>query len=403
MRATSGLLALILAACSPGADRARAASRSSAPDLTAIATETASASSVRAAPTPAPGPRPAAPRAACFDPGSAAGDWLPRGSTVDAGLDGPAVDALIADAMRTQSDSLLVVKDGVVVIERAFSGVKDPIETRSATKSIVALGILALVADGKIASLDVPLSTYYPEFSSGEKARITLRHVLTHTSGLLHGDDADALNAAPDRLAYARRLRVVTTPGTRFSYSNEATQLLSGIIEGAAGEPVETFMQRRLFDPLGVRDFTWARDASGKVQMYYGLAMRARDLARIGLFLLDGGRIGERTLLPVELVGEATAPSATNPYYGLLYWLLYRGTTTRLGYLDPPKGPQTGYFAVGGLGQRVAVYPSARLVAVRQHRRRGREKAYEDLVTWRGMFDRLEAIDPALAPRPRAM
>jgi CubicO group peptidase (beta-lactamase class C family) len=405
MIARSALLAIALVGCSSQSERAALATRGLADaGPLQLATVTASAPTSSTSPPSASarvarGPRPSAPRAACFDEGSSAGTWLPRGSTVDAGLDGAAVDALLGDATRTQSDSLLVIKDGVVVIERNFQGVKDPIETRSATKSVVALAVLALVADGKISSLDVPLSTYYPEFASGEKARVTLRHVLTHTSGLLHGDDADALNAQADRLAYARRLRVVSPPGARFSYSNEATQLLLGIIESAAGESAEAYVRARLFDPLGIEDYTWARDASGKVQMYYGLALHARDLARIGMMLLDEGRVAERVLLPKALVAEATSPSAPNPYYGLLHWLLYRGTTTRLGYLDPPKGPQIGFFAVGGLGQRVAVYPEARLVAVRQHRRRGRDKAYEDLVTWRGMFDRLEAIDPALAPR----
>lgn len=334
----------------------------------------------------------------CFDDRST-DDWLPRGTSVDTGLDGKAVDALIADAMRTETDALLVVKDGVVVVERYF-GARGPIETRSTTKSIVGLAVLALVADGKIPSLDAPLSTWYREFGEGGRAAITLRHVLTHTSGLLHGDDADALNAAPDRLAYARTLRVVSEPGTVFSYSNEATELLSGIIESAAGMPVEDYVRTRLFEPLGIREFTWARDRSGKVQMYYGLAMHARDLARVGMLLLDEGRVAGRSLLPVDLVHEAILPGRTNVYFGLLHWLLFRGTTTRLGYLDPPKGPQIGFFAVGGLGQRYAVYPEARLVAVRQHRRRGKGKPYEDLVTWRGMFDRLEAMDPVLASAP---
>lgn len=406
--ACAGLACAVVAACGHG-DSART-QETAAPSAAATVERAAVSAAPSAAPSVAPrasarvvtGPRPAAPKMPCFDEGSTAGDWLPRGSTMDAGFEGAAVDALIRDAMTAQSDAILVVKDGVVVIERSFHGVTDPIETRSATKSVVGLAILALVADGRIPSLDAPLSTWYPEFGNAEKAKITLRHVLTHSSGLSHGDDADALNAAPDRLAYVRALRVIATPGVNFSYSNEATQLLLGIIESASGQEAEAFVRARLLEPIGVRDLTWARDRSGKVQMYYGLKMRARDLARIGLLLLGEGRAGDARILPAELVREATKPQGPNPYFGLLHWLLYRGTTTRLGYLEPPKGPQIGYFAVGGLGQRYAVWPEARIVAVRLHRRRGDGKPYEDQVTWRGFFDRVEALDPILSGRTAA-
>lgn len=419
-RARVAILALGfgLVGCSPGAEPAPSLSiasatppsssaasipseRTSAPS--APPSESARVAWTRPPPPKRSGPLPPPPKLPCFDEGSTAGDWLPRGTTMDAGLDGPGVDRLITEAMRSQTDSLLVVKDGVVVIERSFHGVKGPIETRSATKTIVGLAVLALVADGKIASLDLPLSTWYPEFGAPDRAGITLRHVLSHASGLHHGDDSDALDAAPDRLAYARKLRVVAPPGKNFSYSNEATQLLSGIIEGAAGRPAEDYVRERLFAPIGITDFDWARDKAGKVQMYYGLRLRARDMARIGMLLLDEGRVDgdpSRVVLPEELVREATTPGKVNPYFGLLHWLLFKGTTTRLGYLDPPKGPQIGFFAVGGLGQRFAVYPSARLVAVRLHVRRGDGKAYEDQVTWRGIFDRLEAMDPDLSSKP---
>ena len=199
-------------------------------------------------------------------------------------VDGSALDRLSAAAQRAQSDSLIVIKDHRLVLNRRFGSAPGPIETRSATKGIAALAVLALIADGKIRSLEEPLATFFPEFGSGAKRDITLRQVMSHSSGLRHATtDADALNAQSDRLAYARALPVSTPPGTAFSYSNEATQLLTGVIATAAGEATESYVKRRLFEPLGIVNFNWKRDRAGTVQTYYGLELEAEDLARIGL------------------------------------------------------------------------------------------------------------------------
>lgn len=338
----------------------------------------------------------------CFE-ATIADDWIPRGTSVELGVDGAAVDALIRGAEATQSDSLIVVKGGRVLVERSFGGTGGPIETRSMTKSLAALAVLALVADGSIASLDAPLSTWLRDFASGDKSEITLRHVLTHTSGLAHGDDADGLNAAADRSAYARTRPVVTPPGSRFSYSNEATQLLAPIIAAASGRPADVLVKERFFEPLGITDHAWIRDRSGAPQTYYGARLHARDLAKLGLLLLDEGLWRGQRLLPPELVAALARPSDANPHYGLLFWLRHEGSRTAMGNLEPPVGPQIGYFAIGGLGQRLAIYPEARLVAVRQHRRRGRDPAYEKRVTWSDFFDRLEALvkEPRTSRRGR--
>lgn len=403
-----------------------------APPPSASASISVAAARVAGSPSTAP----------CFDEG-ASDDWLPRASTVEAGLRGAAIDALIAKAIATESDSLLLIRDGNVVVERSFGQKPAPLETRSVTKSVTALAVLALVADGKLASLDDPLSRFFPEFASGEKSRITLRHVLTHSSGLAHGKtDADQLNAQADRLGYARSLPIEHSPGTRFSYSNEASQLLSGVVEQAAGMPLDAYVEERIFGPIGIRDARWTRDRAGTIQSYFGLRLTARDLARIGLLLLEEGRAGQSEVLPPRLVREAVGPSATSISYGLLFWRrsnlrqigdaetqvpglgrlagrvlrseedyfaqvadllgarardrvaeLHRG---RLQLLEEEPDGAIGFYAVGGLGQRLVVYPRARLVAVRQHRRRPGDDDREKRVAWRAFFDDVEATAPEL-------
>jgi CubicO group peptidase (beta-lactamase class C family) len=174
------------------------------------------------------------------------------------GLARDALTALVDAAERTDSDALLVLRGDRVVVARTFGHPTRPLELMSVTKGFVGLAIGFLVEEGKIASLDLPLSTWLPEWRDEKKeprkARVTLRHVLTHTSGLAHKPAAGELNKQRDRVAYVRDLPIETEPGEVFSYNNEAIQLLSVVVASAAGEPVDTYLKRKLFEPLGTRD-----------------------------------------------------------------------------------------------------------------------------------------------------
>ncbi|MCC6523256.1 MAG: beta-lactamase family protein [Polyangiaceae bacterium] len=453
-------LALALSACltacaSEPAGRTEPAAARSAPDAAAVASaalepKASSAQSAVAEPGAAE-PGAAEPGAPFFE-ADAPDDWLPRRTARAVGLDPEALARLVADAAASDSDSLVVLRGSELVVERYFGRPRGPIETRSLTKSVVALGVLALVADGAIASLDAPLATFFPALGAGDKSAITLRHVLTHTSGLASTESGAELDAAPDRLAYALARPLVAPPGQRFAYSNEATALLSGVVAAAAGRPVDAYLAERLFAPLGIRDVAWARDRAGHVQTYFGLRIGARDLARLGMLVRDLGRFAGRALLPPELVRAAVTPSAREPSYGLLWWLrtplawtpARAAALARTGFgrtdalapllgrrfaseqlffdaarplldaradeglralrrggmalLEPEPSAASAFYGVGALGQRLVVYPAAELVVVRQHRRRAADATRSAAVTWVELFASVEALGPGLAP-----
>lgn len=347
-----------------------------------------------------------------------------------------AIDRLIDAAEATHSDSLLVIKDKKVIVERYFGQKREPIgdgephriETMSVTKSFASLAIGFLLADKKIPSLDAPLSRWFPDFAKDpKKAKITLRHVLTHTTGIDHKPTATVMNHAEDRLAYVRALPVVDEPGTRFSYNNEATQLLSEVIAKSAGKPIDVYLDEKLFKPLGIRDWSWEKDKKGNVETYAGLALGARDLAKIGEMLLARGRYEDREILPESWVATSTGPSRPDmSWIGLLWWVENEGPyfvqsekslksyapsldpaiatklaplharklETRAAYwieagallsaseraaflanlrddrspfaIEPAK--PVGFRADGWLGQYLVVFPDQGVVAVRQHR-----------------------------------
>ncbi|MCX5794657.1 MAG: SUMF1/EgtB/PvdO family nonheme iron enzyme [Elusimicrobia bacterium] len=287
-----------------------------------------------------------------FEPDQPSEGFLPRSSKPEAlGIDKAALAKLVRQAQASHSHALIVIKDGRVVVERYFGRPPKPLRLNSVTKSVVSLAIGALIGEGKIAGVHAPLSTWFPQFKEGDKAKITLWNILTHTSGLYHEESAATLYHQRDVVQYALGLLTADEPGKRFSYSNEAVALLPGIVLAAAGKPLDAYLQEKLFGPMGITACDWDRDPAGNVMAYGGLSMAPRDLARIGQLMLDSGRWQGRQLVPGAWVRAATSPARSDiADYGLLWWL--RGG---------------GFGGEGWLGQYLQVYPEWRLVAVRMH------------------------------------
>ena len=362
----------------------------------------------------------------------------PATAAQPAALPAPAAEALatIERAGRdSHSDALLVMRDGEILLERHGDDEPGPIELMSATKSVVALGIGLLLADGHLDSLDAPVSTWYPEWRQGRKADITVRMLLDHTSGLQNAPNAGAeIYPAPDVVQLALAAELDSAPGEEFSYNNKATNLLAGVIHKASGKPMHEYLGARLFAPLGIEAGEWHRDEAGNPHAMAGLPLTARDAARIGQLLLEDGRLPDGTrLLPEGFVDTLFAPSARSERVGLLWWrvpawervtlrddaaarlaaqgvdkdvitaleslagrsfdsvlealrealgedygLRYANEVAARGLkradlFDEARGPVVAYEANGYLGQYIVVVPGQRLVAVRQIRSREAE------------------------------
>jgi CubicO group peptidase (beta-lactamase class C family) len=289
-----------------------------------------------------------------FEKGLSYQGYFPKG---DGKYGGAALDELISAAAESDTDALLVLKDGKVVCERNFGRPPGPLHIMSVTKFVTALAVGFLLEEERIESVDVPLSTWFPDWAEGEKAEVTIRHLLTHTSGIeIRRDDrgrpnARVLNAEKDKVAFVRASRLTAKPGTEHAYSNEGAALLSGVIASAAGEEVEDYLTRRLFTPLKITEWSWDRDAADHTLTYANLQLSARDLARIGEMVAEGGR---KILKPetIRLLGTPATPLSRTQ--GLLWQLR----------LDD-AGKVVGYFHTGWLGQWLCIYPGRKLVGVR--------------------------------------
>lgn len=276
---------------------------------------------------------------------------------------------LAADAtIRSNPDlahtvSLLVAQHGEIVFERCYrgSGAADLHGAHSVTKSFISTLVGILAGEGLL-SVDDPVSSLVdtPAFRSNPtKAAITVRHLLTMSSGLYgHGWwDIDELEGrGVPVLEGALEAPLVAPPGWGFLYNNGASHVLSAVIAAAAGKPTEEVAADRLFGPLGIERWSWPTDPQGHHWGCGSLELTGRDLLKLGLLYLNGGLWNGDRVVDESYVHAATSPLMEGGPpercgYGLLWWVADRAS--------PPH-----YFAGGYGGQYIMVVPELDVVAV---------------------------------------
>ena len=263
------------------------------------------------------------------------------------------------------ADSVMVIKDGYVVLDAYFPGF-DEGELHivySCTKSVVSTLIGLAMEEGRIGSLDLGLADLFPDRTMGNpsawKDEMTLRDLLTMTAGFDAEDSylydwvgLDRMHDAPDALQYVLDLPVIEEPGTRFEYTNGVSHLLSCIITEVTGVSALDYARERLFSPLGIGEAEWRTDSLGRNWGYSSLYLTPHDMAKIGYLFLNGGEWDGELVVPGEWVEEATRKhvhaGTLLDDYGFQWWV-------------SPKGY---YSAIGYKGQFIHVVPELDLIMV---------------------------------------
>ncbi len=259
---------------------------------------------------------------------------LPLGDAKALGVDETALERLVASASAADSDALVVLKDGQILADATFDHDHGRIETMSVTKAIVGLAIGKLVDQGKIGSIDTPLTKWFPQWSKDAHAKITLRMILDHTSCLRSAPTTEEIYASNDWVQLALDAELVCDPGTKSSYNNKAVALLAPIVLAASGKRLDAYVRDELFAPLGISDFEWSTDPAGHPQCLAGLKMRPFDLAKIGQMLADRGTWKGARVISEDWIKQATEDAQPHSTFGLLWWHIADASTTRLGYDD---------------------------------------------------------------------
>ena len=282
--------------------------------------------------------------------------------------------------------AFIIIREDVILYERYFQGYeRDSLNTSaSVSKSIVSALVGIAIADGLIHSVDDPIVRYLPELEGKDAGDITIRQLLTMSSGLKHNwgiapwHDLARSYYKPDIRRVALRTRVVEEPDRHYNYNNYHTQLLGVILERVTGSTVSEYLERKIWIPLGMEyPASWCLDSRrhGFEQMMSGLNARAIDYARFGRLYLNGGIWEGREIVPTQWIKQTTEPvgplERIPDYYATEQQEVAAAYFAGDGYYSHHWwGYQTGpgsydYFALGILGQFIYVSPQNRVIIVR--------------------------------------
>lgn len=288
----------------------------------------------------------------------------------DEGMDSTALTKLVAVGKAMRFDSLLITRHGRVVLDASYApyDADEPHIINSSTKAVVSTLIAMLFKDGVLDSLDHPVLDFFKDRKidnvDARKQALTVQHLLNMTSGLdwdegYNGGAETSLyemGRSPDWVQYILDRPMAHAPGETFYYNSGNSHLLSAIVTKLTGKSAEDFAKERLFTPLGITEHPWFKDSKGISAGGFGLALKPRDMAKIGYLYLRRGRWGEQQLLPpdwIEAVNHATVSMNATFDPGLSYadqfWAL------------PDKHV---FMAVGYHCQVIMVLPDPDIVAV---------------------------------------
>jgi len=318
-------------------------------------------------------------------PSDATSEPWPAATPAEAGFDRPRLAALARQTRRQASTCFAVVRDGRLVREWSWRDTDpdDPREVFSVTKSVASALVGIAVKDGVLA-LDDRASRWITEWRGTGSEAVTVRDLLTNTSGRFWSAESDYQNlvGTENRTRYAIGLSQQHDPGTAWAYNNAAIQTLDRVLSEATGMTTADFAEERLFSPLGMADSRLTPDTSGRsTNVFFGMQTTCLDLARFGQLYLDGGTVDGEQILPRSYVEASVGRpgSELNAAYGFLWWLnrpgVLRGPgdpvdgagqplSTRTGQLAP-GAPDDLFSAQGLFGQTLLVDPGSRTVVVR--------------------------------------
>ncbi|MBS0538990.1 MAG: serine hydrolase [Proteobacteria bacterium] len=298
---------------------------------------------------------------------------LPRGAEIDPRYTVDGVEHDVASFMdRNVITGLLAIRHGKVVLERYGLGLgeHDRWSTMSTVKSMTAMLVGAAVRDGAIASIDAPLTQFLPALRGSAYEGVSLRHVMTMSSGVRWNEDYTDRNSDVNRYSKSLADKVpggvlklmASLPrahraGEVFLYNSGDTYLLGAALTAAIGKPLADYMSEKVWKPAGMEcDAFYTLESEGGQEIGGSRAgMVLRDFGRFGLFVLNDGVVDGTRVLPEDWVEAVATPAFAVPappvnditHYGYSWWL--------------GDGVMA---ALGHAGQRIDVFRKEGLVVV---------------------------------------
>jgi CubicO group peptidase (beta-lactamase class C family) len=272
----------------------------------------------------------------------------------------PGLDKYMADQ---RTSGLVIIQDGKVRLERYgldFDG-EGRWTSFSVAKSFTSTLVGAAIKDGFIKSLDDKVSAYIPDLKGSAYDDVTVRQLLTMTSGVRWNEDyedpnADVAkfnNAKADQgvdatVSYMRKLPRAFPPGTHWAYNTGETNLIGVLVSSATKKPLAVYLEEKVWKPFGMaHDATWLLNSTGGEIGGCCIQAATTDYARFGQFVLGGGKIGDVQVVPEDWFAMATTKQVDigepGHGYGFQWWTNDDGSVAAQGifgqgiFIDPKR------------------------------------------------------------------
>ena len=241
---------------------------------------------------------------------------------------------------KNEIHSYIILRHGKIISEGWWSPYGKELKhvMFSASKSFTSMGVGLAIAENKIKLTDKVVSFFPLSFSdtlSTYMKEMTVQDLLKMSAGM-NTDPLFNVRGSTDWPKAFISSPVENKPGTVFKYNNMATFMLSAIVQKATGEKLVDYMKPRLFDPLGIKNFTWDETPEGYTFGTIGLRLQSNDMAKFGQMLLQKGKWNGKQIVPQSWVEEATSfqirskgsdstlPKELNDWeqgYGYQFWM----------------------------------------------------------------------------------
>ena len=293
---------------------------------------------------------------------------------------------------------LLVLKDGKIVLEKYGLGRKptDRWTSFSVAKSVTSTLVGAAIQDGKIKSLNDPVTDYIPHLKGSAYEGVSVRQMLMMSSGVKWNEDYVDPNSDVARagqtvtepgvnpmVSYLRKLPRENPPGSTFHYNTGETDLVGVLVSNATGKSLADYASDKIWKPFGMeQDGIWMRDPGGQDRGGCCISMTLRDYGRLGLFIAGDGNAGGKQITAPGFIGAATrreidrqnedgtkAPGG----YGYFWWIIDN---------------DGDYSGIGIFGQSVTLFPKDHLIIVQNAAwpsATGKELSAARAAMWRGV------------------
>ncbi len=284
------------------------------------------------------------------------------------------------------TQALIIIRKGYIFFEAYFNNfTQNSVHcSYSVAKSFSSALLGIAYYERKIKSLDEKIYNYFPDYkeyfdrdNTGFKKVITIRNLLTMTSGIKWNEENYSrpendvwimIDEADDYFDYILSKPMRYRPGTDWNYSSGDSMLLSRVIEKSTGKDPFEYGKEKILDKIGIKNITWEKDGAGHTITAWGIRTTARNFARFGYLYLKNGYWDGEQIIKKRWVEESLLPVSSHypeelsmiDFYGYQWWLL-PALENYQSYNIPPKT----YLAWGLYTQQIFVIPEKELLIVR--------------------------------------